>query len=563
MSSQYCVLHGDVLEQLRALPDESVQCVVTSPPYWGLRDYKIPATVWGGIPECPHDWGEEVVQNATNNKTKTRWQHTRSGSDKETAPENRTAWKRTEVPQGRFCCHCGAWAGKFGLEPTIGLYLDHAVAIFREVRRVLKKRGTLWLNIGDSSCNSDKWGGRSGNLNKTSADGGFPREKRRASGSPAQQSNLAADFEGAPHRSPQAGIKPKDICMLPHRLAIALQADGWYVRKDIVWFKTNAMPESVKDRPTNAHEYVFLCSKSKRYYYDAGAIMTPASPNTHARVARAWGEEDDRRRQGVLPHKKQGDRHGNAIDAHIAKKVNGTGVGWGRNSENDPRDGRQGRPRHVSDSVPGVNPKAIESAPGSKQNASFSAAVVNPVVKVNARSVWPIPTQPYPDAHFATFPVRLVQPCILAGSAPGDVVLDPFAGSGTTLAVACVNGRHAIGIELGKPYLAMIHRRIDEYCGLLAEAVETPAFLPKARVKRAPVGHVPPAATESARFTVGERVLLQRSGIITKAWAGTDEAGEPNTFYAVSFPINRGAVVSETVHIPERDLFATEEHPHE
>src|SRR6516164_444034 len=186
------LLHGDCRDVLRNLPDNSVHCVVTSPPYWGLRDYGV--------------------------------------------------------------------GGQIGLEATPAEYVEAMVGVFREVRRVLKDDGTAWVNLGDSYHNGDKGGYAKGRITATDS---------------LQRSNLANNFIGAPNRQPQAGLKPKDLCGMPWRVAFALQADGWYLRQDIIWSKPNPMPESVQDRCTKAHEYIFLLSKSERYFYDAEAIREP------------------------------------------------------------------------------------------------------------------------------------------------------------------------------------------------------------------------------------------------------------------------------------------------
>jgi DNA modification methylase len=262
------VIQGDVREVLKTLDDESVQCVVTSPPYWGLRDY--------GVDD------------------------------------------------------------QIGLETTPEKYVENMVVVFREVKRVLRKEGTLWLNLGDS----------------------YASAKSRYSSGPQ---TIA---KGKSHDEPMGGKKPdlyyhpvlkdKDLVGIPWRVALALQADGWYIRSDIIWNKPNPMPESVRDRPTKSHEYIFLLTKSARYYYDSEAVM-------------------ERKR--------------------------------------------------------------------------------------NRRSVWDMGVKPYKEAHFATFPEQLPETCIKAGTKKGDVVLDIFAGSGTTLRVASKLGRKGIGIELNPEYVKILRKR--------------------------------------------------------------------------------------------------------
>jgi DNA modification methylase len=325
---------GDAVTVLRTLPAESVHCVVTSPPYWGLRDYGTP--------------------------------------------------------------------GQLGLEATPEEYVAKMVEVFREVKRVLRKDGTLWLNMGDSYCNTDKWGGGGSNTGKqtVAGDGEVPSWAVR-------------------RRREPFGLKPKDLVGIPWRLAFALQADGWYLRADIIWSKPNPMPESVTDRPTKAHEYVFLLSKSPRYYYDAEAIREPWTSG-----------RDDMREHGVrtgLAYLQQSEVSSN--DTKVIPKRADKRRGHGR--------------RHA-----GFNDRWDEM-PKAEQMANGR----------NKRSVWEIATQPYPEAHFATFPEALVQPCILAGCPEGGTVLDPFVGSGTTALVANTLGRKAIGIELNPAYLELAQHR--------------------------------------------------------------------------------------------------------
>lgn len=252
------LLLGDCLDILPQLLPGSVHCVVTSPPYWGLRDYGIPGRTWGGEPTCGHSWGNTVAVNATNHTDKRRWNHTRNGRDEEQPVEKRVAWKRQVIEQGQFCQNCGAWFGALGLEPTPDLYCDHVVNIFAAVRGVLREDGTVWLNLGDT-YNA---------YNAGVGPGGWPGQERRDSARPLLESGYGLRTKS---------LKPKDLVGIPWRVAMALQEDGWYLRQDIIWHKPNPMPESVKDRCTKAHEYIFLLSKSERYHFDAEAIAEPAA----------------------------------------------------------------------------------------------------------------------------------------------------------------------------------------------------------------------------------------------------------------------------------------------
>jgi DNA modification methylase len=417
---------GDCRDVLPTLPAASVQCVVTSPPYWGLRDYGT-ATWDGGDPACDHKAGSDYGEKSDTNRGAIR-----GGPFKER------------------CGKCGARRidQQLGLEATPEEYVARMVAVFREVRRVLRDDGTLWLNMGDSYASGEVG--------------------RHDNGSPACDDwDRRKDFGGRQQTRLTTGLKPKDLVGIPWRLAFALQANGWFLRSDIVWSKPNPMPESVTDRPTKAHEYVFLLSKAARYYYDADAVREPAE-------------------YGFRPTKGGNiyDRVGNGTSAPV--KTPGVLTYGG-----DPSTGR------------------------------------------NLRSVWTIPSAPFPDAHFATFPPALASRCIQAGSSakgccracgapwarqverarrydhvttlPGkqaggpyaaqtgngagthDVrhgvyssatttgwqpscsctacppvpctVLDPFAGSGTVGMVAEQLGRHATLIELSPTYTQMARTR--------------------------------------------------------------------------------------------------------
>lgn len=304
-SREWEILTGDCLDVLAGLPKASVQTCITSPPYWGLRDYGV--------------------------------------------------------------------AGQLGLEPTVDEYVANMVKVFAAVRDVLTDDGTLWLNLGDSYAA----GGKTDPYRTTSSGKKMPPQGR------------------APVA---AGLKPKDLVGVPWRVAFALQADGWYLRSDIIWHKPNAMPESVKDRPTKAHEYLFLLSKSPKYMYDADAVREPHTDP----VSVARHKDTGRGRQAY---------------------ANASGV--------------NSRPQRDSNSGLGGHPNGR-----------------------NRRSVWSVNTRPYSGAHFAVFPPALVEPCVLAGSREGDVVLDPFNGAGTTGLVALQHGRRYVGIELNPEYVALAEDRL-------------------------------------------------------------------------------------------------------
>jgi DNA modification methylase len=321
--TDFTLYHGDCLDVLRGLPDASVHCCVTSPPYWGLRDY-----------------GAE---------------------------------------------------GQIGLEQTPDEYVARMVQVFREVRRVLRDDGTLWLNLGDS-------------YNSAASN---------------QRNELIGGCDAGMGRSQKIDrdLKPKDLVGIPWRVAFALQADGWWLRSDIIWAKPNPMPESVTDRPTKAHEYVFLLTKSSRYFYDADAIREQA---TYYGPNGANGSRPESPHAGQML-KRSGNKN---------RKPNpAAALGRGDTSHGIPWEGYDR----------------------------------------NARSVWEIATQPYADAHFATFPQELPRRCIAAGSPADGTVLDPFMGSGTTALVARNHGRSSIGIELNPDYCELAAKRLSQQ-SLLAEA---------------------------------------------------------------------------------------------
>ena len=363
------ILIGDARKRLAEIPDGSVRCVVTSPPYFGLRDYGT-ADYEGGDPTC---------------------EHTISAVD-----ADRLAVFTERVTRGdrTTCLKCGATRvdSQIGLEQTPDAYVSEMVGLFREVWRVLADDGTLWLNIGDSYA-----GGGGGNYNKTGVS--------QAGG------QHITNVRNRPEWLENAGMKPKDLMGIPWRLAFALQADGWYLRSDIIWAKPNPMPESVRDRPTKSHEYVFLLSKSAKYYYDHEAVKEPLADSSWGRAERAKSAKE-KYGSPARPDSKQ------VIDG-IDQSHAYAGLATGRSNGYDTETGKR-----------------------------------------NRRSVWTITTKPFRGAHFAVMPEALVEPCVLAGSQEGDTVLDPFTGSGTVAVVSLRFGRHFIGTELNPEYGEIAYNRI-------------------------------------------------------------------------------------------------------
>ncbi len=355
--THYC---GDALAVLRTLPSDSVHMICTSPPYWGLRDYKVEPQLWSGDQTCEHEWGATIAVNATNHTDKRRWQHTRNGRDEEQPTEKRVAWLRTKVPQGQFCQRCGAWAGSLGLEPTPVLFIEHIVEVFREVRRVLRPDGTLWLNMGDGYTSGGRATWRSG----------------------ASQNKGQHILNDMPRPAQPEELKPKDLMMMPARVALALQADGWWLRSEIIWAKPNPMPESILDRPTSSHEKVFLLTKAARYFYDNEAVREPMTDASVERYEYAFGGPKNELLRATTTNRTR------VLGNRKPVKIPG---GW------DTSEGAHGT----------INRDGPTSAQYQEAETSGSR---------NLRNVWTMPTEPFPGSHFATMPTALVERCILAGT---------------------------------------------------------------------------------------------------------------------------------------------------
>jgi DNA modification methylase len=403
------LIQGDWIEVLRTMPDESVHCVVTSPPYWGLRDYGT-ARWEGGSPECDHQIPAATLGGGTNKGH---------------------AGSFTANYKG-ICGACGAVRvdGQLGLERTPDEYVAKMVEGFREVRRVLRNDGTLWLNLGDAYVHGVPGGGCVFANGRTQGDR-TSYESDKARGREKISTKVA-------------GLKTKDLVGIPWLIAFALRSDGWYLRQDIIWAKPNPMPESVRDRCTKAHEYIFLLSKSERYFYDQDAVKELC-----------LNPEDDARRisQATLDGKSTPTSERNGIRKKTA----------GANS----RMYQDRDPQHPSErkkvKIPGGWDRG-EGAHGTihregRTSAEYQEAEVSPYR--NKRSVWGVATSPFPEAHFATFPPEIPETCIKAGCPENGTVLDPFNGAGTTGLVATRLGRNYIGIELNPEYMEMARRRIE------------------------------------------------------------------------------------------------------
>lgn len=347
------ILVGEARELLRREPEGSVACCVTSPPYWGLRSYGGEPSVWSADPHCEHLWVTERTKRGNGGGG--------TGRASQKQGTNAGAYvtdTKDRATYAEFCTLCPGWRGELGHEPTPERFVEHLVEVFREVRRVLRDDGTLWVNLGDSYASQR-----------------------------------------------QGSLKPKDLCGLPWRLALALQDDGWYLRADCIWHKPNGFVTSVQDRPTIDHEYLFLLTKRPRYYYDRRAILEPYAESTLKQLGTAYGG--------------QGQKDYDAAGAQ------------------NPSDAKR---------------RIIESL---KRNGGR-----------NKRSVWSVQVRPYPGSHTATFPEELITPCILAGCPPGGTVLDPFSGVATTGLAALRNGRSYLGLEINPEFARQGEERLRKELNL-------------------------------------------------------------------------------------------------
>lgn len=364
------IITGDSLTELKKLPDQCIHCVVTSPPYWGLRDYKI--------------------------------------------------------------------SGQLGLEKSPEEFIQNLVVIFHEVHRVLKNNGTLWINIGDSYCHS----GDQYSSVKSTLEGKQPGP---------DEYGMAKRF-----KKQSSGLKTKDLVGIPWMLAFALRADGWYLRQDIIWHKPNPMPESTQDRCTKAHEYIFMLTKSKKYYYDAFAIRTPYTDKTFTTFGiESKGHGDG---TGLI----QSENWANDVKVRAPKKWK-TPDGWDTGAGAHGSIHREGREKGAP---------ADKQRGHSRRHAGFNdrwdsmTTAEKMAMGANKRSVWTVSTKGFKEAHFATFPPELIVDCIKAGCPEGEIMLDPFMGAGTTALVASKLGRHYLGIELNPDYVKMANERLQKELGL-------------------------------------------------------------------------------------------------
>ena len=440
------IICGNVLEVLGGMKSESVDCSITSPPYWSLRTYEGTEVVWGGAPNCQHKWVEHIDPK-------------RRGSTNADSSFNVPARKEMGKLQNiktDFCSKCGAWRGQLGLEPTFNLFVSHMLQITGELKRVLKKTGTMWLNLGDTYMGGIGYSDRkrydelhpngidsdarffdrpSKNLNRLdpkiydSLSGRIRKKKTLEQRQEYAGGRIDIDdyYEGRAMRG--RGLdkyQAKCLCLIPERLAIALVEQGWLLRSKIIWHKTNSMPSSVTDRLSNTWEYVYLFTKAKRYYFNLDAIRVPLAAVSIQRAQYGWNATKQKK-AGL-----EGTMYQGLTQAKLEK--------W--------------RQKHIMPNYYG--------SPQARVAEGRVPIQLHPLGK-NPGDMWSISTSPFPDLHFATFPESLCVKPILAGSPPHGIVLDPFSGSGTTGVVAAKLGRKFIGIELNKSYCEMAQKRIAPY----------------------------------------------------------------------------------------------------
>jgi site-specific DNA-methyltransferase (cytosine-N4-specific) len=361
------------------LKEKSVQSIITSPPYWGLRCYDIPNMVWGGTIDCEHQWEQYEYQ-----------QPCQSGYVGKSAKVGATkaGVQNIHGKHNGVCLKCEAWLGSLGLEKTPELYLSHLMQVMAECYRVLKDDGVCWINLGDTYAGS---GGAGGDYSPGGLREGQPK-----------------------YRQSKTRIKPKSLCLIPERFVVACQEAGWIIRNTIIWYKRNHMPSSVKDRFGVAHEKIFMLTKQGKYCFDLDAVREPSIGNFKPFNQRV---RDAKRKGREAPQYRASEKE----IAQYEQKWN---------------------------QVPGQSPTTFSRKRHTGYYSEDGDLLVNPLGK-NPGDVWDITTQPYPDAHYSTFPEKLVERMMLCSSKPGDRVLDPFAGSGTTGRVAIRLRRRPVMLDLG------------------------------------------------------------------------------------------------------------------
>lgn len=392
------VLQGHVLEKLKELPNDCVDVVITSTPYWGLRDYGPECTaIWNDNSSCVHEWSN-IKQDIDNLRLR---------ATPETIVSNN---KNTEILTGNtktsaFCYKCGAWKGQLGLEPSPNLFIEHLGQVFLEIKRVLKPSGSLWLNIGDTYFGGNGKAGR--------PEGWQDLENAKLS------DHAPEDFIKARNKLRSNWLQPKQKMLIPARVAIALQDQGWILRNEIIWHKVNHMPCSVRDRLTAAYESIYFFVKSDRYYFNLDAIRKPLLPSSIKRISEpAVFKQNGGPKQDLLRAPTSPNDNANKsalIMQGLAKRIQ--------------------RDMANNQNITGANPG----------------------------DVWSLTTEPLKEEHFAAYPKKLVKRILSCAAPKGALVLDPFTGSGTTLLVAHEMGYDWLGTEIVSKYCDITNKRIERH----------------------------------------------------------------------------------------------------
>lgn len=382
------IIYGNAIDVLKTISSGSIDMCITSPPYWALRDYQTEQQIWDGDENCKHEWGAKIIH-----KLRT------SAGEHVTVGSNLNEYQPRQIQQGNFCIECGAWYGSLGLEPSFELYIKHLCDIFDEVKRVLRKTGTCWVNLGDTYAGSG------------CGTNDYRTEKSKSIQGKGKNAQL---YKKGGIAQKIKDIQSKCLCLIPFRLAIEMVNRGWILRNVIIWQKPNCMPSSAKDRFTVDFEYLFFFVKNKKYYFE-----TQCEP--------MLGNEYDinRMKSGRKEYKGKWSGYGEEVAKFRSPRVRTQRKSW--------------------------DSKRIQSA-----------FVASGELGRNKRCVWIIPTFPFPEAHFAVYPEALIETPIKAGCPKEGVVLDPFIGSGTTAVVSKKLGRNFIGIELNPKYIDIAKKRLNK-----------------------------------------------------------------------------------------------------
>ena len=447
------LLNGNVLDMLKTITDESVDCVVSSPPYYGLRSYKGADTIWGGNPDCGHEWVGYIRKGQNGGKNSDKLNIKKS---------NEQNFQMFEDQKQNICHKCGAWKGQLGLESIHQIYIDHMMLVMKELKRVLKKTGTLFWNMGDSYAGD--MGSRAGWQDSKYS------ESREEGINNGEAVFLKADY---------GNIQTKSLMMIPERFAMAMIDDGWVLRNKIVWFKRNGMPSSVKDRLSNKWEYVFFFTKAQKYYFDLDSIRKPLEESSIKRISQKNIPNQFKSGKSVEFAKTDPVNNIPKILNNMHQKYQQNGTYQGSHSGYFNDDGS------LRVNQNGTNPGDVISQPAVRHKSWAS----NPGHKfpherkydpdADGGDFFDIPTRAHSFAHFAVFPETLVEPFIKAGCPPNGIVLDPFAGSGTVGVVAMKQEKNAILIEISPEYCNIIKKRLNWGRGLGVEYEHVVGEIPK------------------------------------------------------------------------------------